>query len=107
MPRTRRFQIVDSVNPGQNILDTRYNLHNLRTMIDTGANLDEKNMKVLQFCARWGLIANSKNCNAPCAQPMSFIKNANQAEGYIVNTYLLLNTYTVIIKYKSISVEVH
>ena len=40
------------------------------------------NDKVLQFCARWGLIANSKNCNAPCAQPMSFIKNANQAEGY-------------------------
>ena len=82
--RKSRLTIVDSPNPADSILDHTFTLASLTEIFDQGSTAVDKLMSVLSFCARWGLIANSRNCAAPCNQQMSLVKNPSKVDGYRV-----------------------
>lgn len=94
MPRTRRLSIVENVKPADNILETRYNLQTFTVLLESGT---------LEFCARWGLIANSKMCIPPCVGQMSLQKDTSKSDGYRVSISAVTVVYEKLAKYFKIS----
>lgn len=86
LPRTRKLRIVEEVKPANAILETHYRLQTFMAALDCTGSLAEKQLKVLEFCARCGLIANTRMCAAPCAGQMSLKKKNTLGDGYIVRS---------------------
>ena len=91
MPRTKRLTFVEIVKRPNEILETRYTLQTFMSVLQSSGSLPDKQMKVLEFCARCGLIANSRMCDPPClaGQQMSLIKdNSNLVNGHKVSIHM-------------------
>ena len=75
----RRLSFVETVKPPGDILQTHYRLQTFMSMLESSGSKTEKQLKVLEFCARYGLIANTKMCNPPCVGQMSVVKSTSHA----------------------------
>ena len=90
MAPVKRFTIVDNVQPADNVYALNYNLQTLTAALTAGRNANEKQMSLLSFLARWGLIQNEKTCPGPCPTgQMSLRKDTTDATGYRVILCLL------------------